>query len=261
MSATVPLGRFVWHELLTTDPAGAAAFYTGVLGWSAREWLPSSDAARCALWAQGSVPLGGLMQLPQDVRTAGAPPYWLAYVSTPDADATVARAWGLGAKILAAPMDMPGVGRVAVLADPQGAAFAIHTPENVVRAPVSYPPVGRVSWHELAANDAEGAFAFYQELFYWQKTDTLDMGPLGTYRYFGHGAVPLGGLYDRPVGIPAPNWLVYVRVADLERALARVKTHGGRVLNGPVNVPDGDRIAQCMDPQGAAFALHWRAED
>jgi hypothetical protein len=58
-----------------------------------------------------------------------------------------------------------------------------------------------------------------------------------------------------PPEMPVPHWLLYIRVQDVTEALAAVKEHGGKVLNGPMDVPGGV-IAQCMDPQGAAFALH-----
>jgi hypothetical protein len=254
MTATVPLGHFIWYELLTTDPAGAAAFYPAVLGWSAQEWQPAPDAPPYTLFTDGTNPLSGMMALPEEA--AGAPPHWLVYVSTPDTDATLARATNLGATVLAPPMDVPEIGRMAVLADPQGAAFAIFTPQAAGPEPPAVPPVGHVSWLELAANEREAAFRFYHELFEWQKGDAFDMGPAGTYQLFGHGEAPTGGVFDRPPEVPAPNWMVYIRVANLEGALARVTAHNGQVLNGPMEVPGGDRVAQCLDPQGAAFALH-----
>jgi hypothetical protein len=115
-----------------------------------------------------------------------------------------------------------------------------------------------VSWHELATTDREGAWAFYSDLFDWQKTDAMDLGEMGTYQMFGRGAHPLGGLFDKPPQIPVPNWLPYVLVPDVAAVLERVKAGGGQVLNGPMEVPGGDLIAQCMDPQGAPFAIHGR---
>jgi hypothetical protein len=258
-NATVPLGRFVWHELVASDAAEAAAFYQSVLGWSVLDERSSNHEAPRVQWSDGATTLGGMSPLSRAARAMGVPPHWLPYLSTPDTDATVARAWALGARVLAAPQDVPGLGRVAVLADPQGAVFATFTPGSETRATLPVPPVGRVCWYELIASDQETAFRFYRELFYWRKGEAFARAPHGTYLLFGHDA-PVGGKYDQPADIPSPNWLMHIRVADLERTLARVKSHGGRVLNGPTAAPAGDRVALCRDPQGAMFALNARPD-
>lgn len=113
------------------------------------------------------------------------------------------------------------------------------------------------SWHELATTDHLAALRFYADLFGWSKLSEADMGPIGIYVLFGRGERQYGGMYSKPAEMPAPpHWLLYVRVASLDAALTRVRDGGGQMLNGPMEVPGGDRIAQCVDPQGAAFALH-----
>jgi predicted enzyme related to lactoylglutathione lyase len=115
---------------------------------------------------------------------------------------------------------------------------------------------GHFSWHELMAGDVEAAFRFYSQLFGWQKTEAIQ-GPMGTYQMYGKGGRTFGGMMTRPKDYPAPpHWLYYVKVGDLDAALGRVKAGGGQVLHGPMEVPGGTRVAQCVDPQGAAFALH-----
>ncbi len=116
---------------------------------------------------------------------------------------------------------------------------------------------GHVRWHELLTDDWEAAFRFYAGLFGWQKLDAFDMGERGTYQIYGKGGRALGGMMNRPSGYPRPpHWLYYVHVADLDAALGRVKKGNGQVWNGPMEVPGGDRVAQCADPEGALFALH-----
>ena len=106
------------------------------------------------------------------------------------------------------------------------------------------------------ADDTEAAFRFYSELFGWQKTDAVT-SPLGVYQMYGKNGHTYGGMGKRPRDYPAPpHWLYYVKVDDLDAALERVKKNGGQVMHGPMEVPGGDRVAQCMDPQRAAFALH-----
>jgi hypothetical protein len=159
-------------------------------------------------------------------------------------------------------MAIPEVGRMAVLADPQGAVFALYTPKNV--ADYAGPPTpaqpGNVSWHELMTTDWANAFEFYAALFGWTRDTAYDMGPAGTYQlYRGDAPWPLGGMFNKPFEVPVPAWMLYVRVDDLEGTVKKVRSNGGQVINGPMDVPGGDRIAQCLDPEGAAFALHWRA--
>lgn len=252
--AGIPRGRFCWHELYTSDTGAAKAFYTEVTGWSTEDWEGSEEPY--TMWMTGEGSIGGVMALPPQAVEAGAPPHWISYVSTPDADGAIGRTKELGGSLVWGPMDIPEVGRVAGLTDPQGAHFAILQPAG--DAPGHDDPArsGEVSWHELATAGWEGAWSFYSDLFDWQKTDAMDMGEMGTYQMFGRGAHPLGGMFDKPPQVPMPNWLVYIRVPDIEGAVERVKAAGGQLLNGPMEVPGGDLVAQCMDPQGAAFALH-----
>ncbi|HEY8551037.1 MAG TPA: VOC family protein [Vicinamibacterales bacterium] len=254
--ATAPdiTGRFVWYELMTTDVEKAAAFYTKALGWGLRNWEGPMDYR---LWLRGDTPVGGLMALTDEMRATGVPPSWLAYVGTADVDATLTKATELGAKTLVPPMDVPGVGRMAVLADPQGAAFAIYKPAGPEQPDAEPQPLD-FSWHELATTDEKAAFGFYSNLFGWEQKEAMDMGELGTYRMFGRpGGRMYGGMFNIGTEMKMPpNWGLYVMVDDLEAALERIKAGGGQVINGPMEVPGGDRIANCFDPQGAYFSVH-----
>jgi len=248
-------GRFMWYELLTTDPAAAIDFYKNVIGWGTQEWEGGENPY--TMWTVDGAPVGGLMELPEEAVAGGAPPHWIAYIGTPDVDATLERAKGLGAKTLWGPMDIPEVGRMAGIMDPQGAVFAVYTPvsESGEGAEAPSSP-GRFSWHELATDDWEAAWAFYSDLFGWEKTDALDMGEGNMYQMYGRGGPPLGGMFDRPPEMPVSAWMLYALVPDVAAAVEATKNAGGQVLNGPMEVPGGDLIAQCMDPQGAAFAVH-----
>jgi hypothetical protein len=209
------------------------------------------------MWLAGETPIGGTMQLPAESAAAGAPSHWMMYVGSDDVDATVRQATALGAKVCVAPQDIPNIGRFAVLWDPQGAMFALYKSLNPAVPPLTKPGIGQVSWHELATTDPVAAFRFYQTLFGWDETGTHDMGPMGLYRMIGHGTLSLGAMFTKPAEMPAPpHWLLYVRVADIHATVALVKQHGGQVLNGPMEVPGGDWVAQCLDPLGAAFAVH-----
>jgi hypothetical protein len=249
-------GRFIWYETLTTDVEGAKAFYGNLIGWGIQTWTDLGEPYH--MWTVGEQPIGGLMKMPDG---AEAPPHWLGYIGTPDCAATTARAEELGAKVYVKNMEIPTVGTMSVLQDPQGAFFAAFTPATPGEPGSDPPGVGRIDWHELATTDVDAAFAFYSDLFGWEKMEAHDMGHMGIYQEYGVGGFPLGGLYQKPADMPAPpHFLYYIRVEDLEDALGRIVPNGGTVVMEPTEVPGGDRVAVGLDPQGAAFALHWKRE-
>jgi uncharacterized protein len=247
MSNAEVLGRFVWHELITPDTAAAASFYAKVVPWR----TAPSNMPGYTIWMSGQTQIGGLMTQPSEMGNAS--PHWLVYVATPNVDNSCAQAHGLGARICKPPADIPNVGRFAVLADPQGAVFALFTPGT--GAPPPPPAQGGFSWHELATTDVAAALRFYGELFGWRKGPGHDMGPgMGVYQIFEHAGTPVGGMHAHS-SANAPAWLSYIHVADASRAVAAAKAAGGRVFNGPMEVPGGSRIAVMGDPQGGAFAV------
>lgn len=242
-------GRFVWYDLMTTDVGAALRFYSTVIGWETRTFDMGGEPY--PMFAVGDTTVGG------SVPATDGPPGWMAYLSTHDLDATVRRARELGASVLAEPADVPTVGRFAVLADPQGVAFSAFEPLDEPEDPPAAP--GFFSWHELVTTDAKAGLDFYMALFDWHQTDEMDMGGMGSYRLFApEGGEHFGGAYDLPPsmkGVP-PHWLHYVAVEDIEDAVRKIRENGGQVLNGPMDVPGGGRVAQALDPQGAAFAVH-----
>jgi predicted enzyme related to lactoylglutathione lyase len=255
MPTPTPTGRIVWHELLTPDPDAAIAFYKGVAGWGV---IPFEGNPSYRIWTTGQRQDAGLMQLPDDLKQMGIPPHWLYYVGVPDADATMARATALGGQVRMPAQEIPNVGRFAVLADPQGAVFCILQPSMEGGEDVEQPAKpGQFSWHELATTDWQAGLNFYHDLFGWEKMDAMDMGPMGTYLLWGRKGMQLGGMFNKPPEMPAPpHWLCYIMVPNADAAAAKAAKLGGKVLNGPMDVPGGGRIAQLMDAQGAAIAVH-----
>jgi len=247
-------GRFIWYELMTSDVRGAKVFYPALLPWDVDE---TSGAAMNYTMVGPGAAIAGMMEIPADEKAMGVPPNWNAYVQVDDVDASVGRAQQLGGAVIVSAMDIPQVGRFAVIADPTGAVIAIMAP-----APMdTQPPTpeagspGTVGWRELYAGDLESAFAFYAELFGWRKDSDMDMGEMGPYRLFSNQDGPMGGMMTKPNDVPAPGWLYYFNVADIDAATAKVKASGGQVLLEPMAVPDGAWVIQAMDPQGAMFAL------
>ena len=155
------------------------------------------------LFYAGSDMAAGLMEQPEDARKMGAPPSWLGYVGVDDVDASTAKAKGLGATVYVEPRDIPNVGRFSVIANPQMAVIPLFTPSGTQQDPPQPGTPGRTGWHELWAAHWEKVFAFYAEMFGWQKTNAVDMGPMGTYQLFGTGGPAIGGMFNKPQEAPA----------------------------------------------------------
>jgi predicted enzyme related to lactoylglutathione lyase len=245
-------GAFIWYELMTTDVDAAQNFYESVFGWAVKDSGMSDMDYRIV--HAGERPIGGMMALRDEQLEAGARPFWGGYIGVADVDAATEKAESLGASTHVPPMDIPEVGRFSVISDPQGGMITLFTGAGT-------PPEGTAqgngifAWHELATTDWPKAFDFYSAMFGWTKGEGIDMGPLGTYQLFGLGGEVVGGLFNKPPELPVVAWLYYVEVDALGAAIKRVEAGGGQILNGPMQVPGGSWIAQCMDPQGGAFAM------
>jgi predicted enzyme related to lactoylglutathione lyase len=246
------IGRFAWYELITTDIAGAKAFYAEVVGWGVQD--ASMPNLTYNLFTADGASVSGLMDLPEHARRMGATPRWMGYVGVGDVDVTADRIKRLGGAVYVPPTDS-NIGRISVVADPQTATLAlVKDLKPGQRKPAELGKPGHVGWHELLAADGEKAFVFYRDLFGWQKAAT-DIGPTETYQFFSCGGQTIGGMFTKRPQDPLPFWLYYFNVSDIDAAAERVKTGGGEVFTGPIELPSGSWIARCRDPQGAAFAL------
>jgi predicted enzyme related to lactoylglutathione lyase len=246
-------GSFFWCDVMTSDTQAAGEFYSQVVGWGLQAAeAPGQDYTVFTVGGQG---VAGLMPIPEEIK-GQAQPCWMTYIAVDDVDQAAAKIEKLGGVIRHAPRDVPGVIRFAVVADPQGAIFLVAKGLGDMPMPQLPPRTpGTVGWHELYAGEWQAAFAFYQEMFGWTKADAMDMGPMGTYQLFATGGQPVGGMMTKPPEIPAPYWGVYFNVEAIDAAADRVKAQGGAIMMGPHQVPGGDWIVQCRDPQGAFFAL------
>jgi len=201
--------------------------------------------------------MGGVMDLPEEARKMGAPPNWSPYVIVPDLEATCAKAAELGGSVFVPPHVIPNVGTIAVLADPQGAVFYLFKAAGDAPGHDNRKGPGEVSWHELATTDHEAALGFYGKLFGWTKGEAMSMGPAGVYQLFGRGEQILGGMFNKTEDFPGPcRWVMYFNVEDIDAAVELVRSIAGVVLMDVMEVPGGEFVAHCTDPQGAHFALH-----
>jgi predicted enzyme related to lactoylglutathione lyase len=241
---------------MTTETEAADAFYKTVVGWTSSPF-PASSQPYTIFMRDGNIPVAGLMARPAEMQ---APPFWSMYVGVPKLEEGADHIKRLGGSACSPVIDVPTVGRMQMMQDPQGAAFYIYEPASSQQMPEGAAAVGDASWHELMTSDAPAAMTFYQEVFGWQPSDAMDMGEMGKYQMFNRPHGMIGGMMNKPpqmAQVP-PHWQIYFRVADLDAAVERIKANGGLILNGPMEVPGGDRILNGMDPQGAAFSLHQR---
>ena len=248
-------GQFFWYDIMTTDTKAAARFYSAVVGWGTQQ--QAAGDKEYTLFTVNGQGVAGLMPIPEDVARQGAKPAWLGYVSVEDVDAAAAKLKKLGGTIHREPQTVPGIIRFAVVSDNQGAAFYVArglAKEAMPEFPVD--TAGTIGWRELYAAEGKGAFAFYEALFGWTKADSFDMGEMGTYQLFATGgATAAGGMMTKPPTIPRPFWGYYFNVPAIDAAAARVTAGGGTIMMGPHQVPGGQWILQCKDPQDAYFAL------
>jgi uncharacterized protein len=247
-----PKGKFSWYELMTSDTNAAGKFYSDVVGWSTHE-MPGADGPQYTTFNIGDVGIAGMLNIPGHSA-------WVGYISVDDVDAHIEKIVEAGGKLLRPATDVPGMLRFAVMSDPQGAAIVVFTPNPAMPSPVrpEPPTPGTIGWHELYTSDLEGGFEFYSKLFGWTKVSDMDMGPMGAYRIFDQGdhkQMGDGGMMNKAPHISVSCWNFYFNVDSIDSAIERVIAGGGKVLNGPMEVPGGAWIINGQDPQGAMFCL------
>lgn len=247
--------NFIWYELMTDDLDAAQAFYTKVVGWKPEPW-DAPDMRYIIMKPEGSERgSAGLMTIPEEAKAMGARPAWLGYIYAKDTDAATESLRKAGGKVMREPSDIPEVGRFSVVSDPQGAVFMLMTPQGPDMPPPPPGTPGHIGWHELYTTDWQAALNFYSGQFGWTKDQAVEMGELGTYQLFAVDGQRTGGMMNKPPEVPMPAWIFYFNVDDVDAAAERVKTAGGTIILGPMDVPGGSRMLQGIDPQGAVFAL------
>lgn len=243
---THPPGAFCWIELMAADAAGARSFYSQLFDWTVNE-IPMGEMGNYYIFQKNGADAAAMYQRMPDMATV--PPFWMSYVAVEDADASTEKAKSLGAHVVNGPFDVFDNGRMTVLADPQGAAFAIWQAK-------SHPGVGvrdeanSLCWNELQVRDEAAAKKFYPALFPWKMKET----PEYTEWHIGDQAV--GGMTQSNAPEQVPSfWLPYFAVDDCDAAAAKAQSLGGQVFAPAFDVPNVGRMAVLGDPQGAHFAV------
>src|SRR4051794_34322868 len=244
-------GTFSWADLSTTDQDAAKEFYSGLFGWEADD-LPVGDGAVYSMMRRDGHSMAAISTQPDQQRDAGVPPMWNSYVTVESADDAAARASSLGATVHAGPFDVMQAGRMAVIQDPQGAFFMVWEPrENIGAEFVN--GLGALSWSELSSPDVDASATFYGDMFGWT-TQEYEGTP---QRYLvvmndGRGNGGITGMGNSPA---PPHWLVYFGIDDIAAGLERVRSLGGSVMAGPMDIGIA-KIGVVQDPQGAILALY-----
>ena len=258
-----PRGDFIWYELITSDIAGAKSFYDAVVGWNIADKSDFPNDYRMIGRSDGKF-AGGAMQITDEMAQHGARPTWLGYILVADVDRSVASIEQAGGKTYMPAFDIPGVGRVAMVADPQGAPFYVMKPlppegDPNAKSDVFSPDAEqRVGWNELSTSDPVAARRFYGEQFGWTSDEFMPMGEHGEYRFFDHQGQRIGAVAGA-MGGQQPHWRYYFRVPSIAAAKQTAEAKGGKIVVGPMEVPTGDSIVIGIDPQGAEFALVGKA--
>lgn len=245
-----PIGAPCWVDLMTSDTEGARTFYGQLFGWAAED--PNDDFGGYFNFTKDGVRVAGAMA---SDHASGMPDVWSVYLATDDARKTVDTATSRGGQTAVPAMDVGGLGTMAVVLDPGGAAVGmwqpgLHQGFGLVAEP------GAPSWFELYTRDYAGAVDFYRDVFRWDPHVMSDT-PEFRYTTFGEGDAAMAGIMDAsgflPEGVPA-HWTVYFGTPDTDDALERVAALGGSVVTGAEDTPYG-RMATAADRTGTRFKL------
>jgi len=245
-------GKIVWADLVTPDLHGSEAFYSGLFGWTFRD-ASIPDKAYAIAYA-GSRPVAGLLQHALD-PTRHRRPAWLTFISVRDVDAAVQAAADDGGKVLVPARDYPARGRQAILADPDGAVFAVLASTSG-DPPDDLSEPGEFIWSSLQAHDPDREAAFYQNLFGYEVFDLQSNDGLA-HLVFSAGDYARAGLNELLADSVRrhPHWLDFVRVVDVAAAARAASSLGGRVLVEPRADRQGAHLAVIADPSGAVLGL------
>lgn len=246
-------GQFSWVDLQSTDIDGSKTFYSELLGWEAQD-NPTDQGTLYTIMLSHGASAAGMGPMSPAQKATGMPSVWTSYIHVDDLASTVAKAEGLGAKILMPPMKVMDRGSMALVQDTTGATFGLWQPKAHHGAGW-VNSVGGFCWNELYTSDIDTSRAFYEGLFDWEFS--VDKGPSGDYWSIKNQGEANGGMMAlRPEwGEVPPNWSVYFTVASCRESVARAEALGAQVFMPPMTAPNVGTFAGLSDPQGASMLV------
>jgi predicted enzyme related to lactoylglutathione lyase len=248
------VGKFVWYDLLTNDVLAVKKFYGGLFGWEF-DGEERVDAEYTVIKKEG-IPIGGIVF--RDEKEAEHS-QWLSYLSVTDVDKAVDMIKAKNGIIYRESFELPERGRVAVVADPQGAPIVF------IKSQVGDPKdrnliTNNWLWTELFTSDVEAAAEFYSQLVGYT-VEEFDTDLKIPYYVFKKNDTNRGGMLKLPWEDVKPNWLPYVLVDNPAETAEKVKSLGGQVLIAPSKEIRGGSVALIQDPAGAVLAIQkWPME-
>jgi len=247
-------GDFCWIELATTNQSAAKKFYSELFSWTIGEFEMAPNDFYTTFKIDGR-DVAAAYTLRSEQRARSIPAHWNLYVAVENADTAASRATGLGAKVIAEPLDVYNLGRMAVLQDPIGAVFSLWQAGTRSGFGIKGFP-GTFCVADLSTADQDGASRFYEQLFGWRIGKEDEVSAHNYYHLFNHDEF-IGGILPpafRNPGTPS-HWQIYLLVSDCDEAAARAKNLGAKLYMPPMKIEDIGRMAVMADPQGAAFSI------
>ena len=247
-------GKFVWRDLVTPAPYLSQKFYAELLGWKFEQ---VANSGYFLVRSEGEL-IGGLV----DANKLGRKPeiaIWLSAISVASVDVSAHRIAAAGGKLLQAPTDVPGRGRMAVVQDSSGAIL------RLMRTELGDPPdreagTNQWLWTELIADDPAAAAAFYQTALDYEVTTRADAGGATAYRVLKQSGQERAGILANPFEKTRPTWIPCLRVASARDASARAVQLGGKLVVAPDEAYRQGKVALVLDPAGAPLVLQeWAA--
>jgi len=245
------IGKAIWHDLVTEDPAAAQRFYEGLFGWSFEKTTGSGGHAY-SVARSGNVWVAGIVAVTPSTNGEKLS-RWLPYLSVDDVDRAVETSVSAGGTVAATARNVP-LGRVAAIVDREGAVIGlarsdIGDPDDNTTAAAP----GRVIWTELLTNDVAAATEFYRRVVGFDVRTIKRRG--GEYTLLGNNGIDRAGILENPQPDWSPVWLTYFGVKDVGAVAARAEELGGQILV-PVSpeIREGT-MAVVEDPTGALLVL------
>ena len=249
MSSTPLLGKFVWRDLVTENPDAVKPFYAALFGWEFEEGR--ALGAPYTLVKSGGQYIAGISKTrrPQPDQPVSQ---WLSFMSVADVDRAAEQTRAAGGSVVAGPLDLPNIGRGAVVLDPDGAPLGLLRSSLGDPADTPTPAFNRFLWTEHLSRDPQASADFYAALVGFEVRKS-DFG--GKPYWVLVKGRERAGLLRNPIAVDRPIWLAYVRVADPAASAARAAQLGGRVLLAPRSDLRNGTLALIADPTGAVLAL------